>query len=397
MRIKFSYIVAFIILVVGASSLPLHSEELRVDQSIRWKTIPGAGGYTIEVEDSSGTAVVNRKVTTNQLGLNLPPGKYRFRITALNKFQKVGKVYEWQELIVKPVGAPVVKDSPAIYNPNEAGESFTAKGDYLHRGTSVELVAKNGKRFKAKVEVLPDGNSILVTPPPNLPEGDYKITYKNSRGKPFEDNLVINRDIATVYSAPTERSSIYKEKISSGELASQDPTKPIDSSVTGISNEGVDSKYNNTYSLFWRQALIPGWGHYYAGDTKTGNFYFIGSVALTSFAIYSSKVYNVRRSDYSNAARTGILLSAGGQSFSGLDLFSTIDTNSNYKAAQSAKITSSTAWGAVGGFYIISLIHILVTGANQTETANSFLLESFPEVWGNEIGTKYRAGFQMKF
>ena len=397
MRIKFRFISVIFVLAIGILTSPLLSEDLRVDQSIRWKAIPGAGGYIVEVEDSSGAAILNRKVTSNQLGLNLPPGKYRFRITALNKFQKVGKVYRWQELIIKPVGAPIVKESPAIYNPHESGESFTAKGDYLHRGTSVEMIAKNGKRYKATVQVLPDGNSILVTPPADLPEGDYKVSYKNTRGKPFEDSLVINKDVATVYSAPTEKKAIYKDKIASRESFDQGTKDATDSTVSGVPGKQYDAKYNHTFSLFWRQALIPGWGHYYAGEKNTGTFYLLGSVALTGFAISSSNVYASRRLDYSNAANAGIILSLAPNSMIGLELASTFNTNANYGAAQSAKITAANAWGAAGGFYIISLIHILITGANQSESAKSFVLESFPEVWDNEIGTKYNASFQMKF
>ncbi|MCP5497885.1 MAG: hypothetical protein H7A23_25300 [Leptospiraceae bacterium] len=64
--------------------------------SLEWDTIQGSHGYRIEIQDASGKIVREEKVNGNQTDIKLPVGKYKYRISALNKFEKPSNWSEWE-------------------------------------------------------------------------------------------------------------------------------------------------------------------------------------------------------------------------------------------------------------------------------------------------------------
>ncbi len=368
------------ILLFGLQFWNLSAEEIREGQEIQWAPIQGANGYIIEVQNQSGLLIERKSTNVPTLHLKLSPGKYSFRILALNKFRKVGKAYPWKELIVKPVESPVVKESPKVYNPQISGPSFTAKGLYLHRGTRVSLRDKKGNLYPAQVEVLRDGSGIIVTPPSNLPEGELEVVYQNSRGKPFRDELYV--ELETISPKLREKPS-SSESFESPSLSSQ--------------KEVSDSK---VLSMFWRQALVPGWGHYYGGYKSTGAFYFFGTLGLAGAVAGSYRSFEVARSGYSEIGiLTAVLLPAVSQESLTGRLYRLTTLESSYTSANAKRNQTIAAQAALGGFYVLSLIHVLITGFTEepSKEGTSFLLESYPEIQGNAQGTIVRTGIEFHF
>lgn len=439
MRIRYFPRLLIIVLFLGWGGLS--SDEVVQGQAIRWKDIPGANGYIVEVEDNSGKTMEKITISRPEVILKMDPGSYRFRIIALNRFRKVGRVYPWKELIVKPVNAPLVRESPAIYNPGDSKKTFIAKGDYLHRGTKVELVTPSGSKHQADVIVLKDGSGIEVVPPKDLPDGDYSVVYTNTRGKPFRDKVMVDRTLPTIVSMTEKKEKVLDDYVGKDpkrvleELAEKEREKLIlekerekeieqekialekekeskqDKSISDKDKQTEDDLLTESekdplldetrdYSLtsmMWRQALIPGWGHYHAGHKKTGAFYFLGTLVFAGVAVQSNKIYANRQRDYDYSGESINFSNLISPPDPVTDLYNQSTLQGKYASANAAKLQSQTAVGALGGFYILSLIHVAFTSTLQENSNNAFLLESFPEVWDNQVGTKYRAGIQIKF
>lgn len=394
MRIKILLSIIFLLVSVPFTS---SADELQVGQSIQWKPIPGSAGYIVEIMDSNGNQIEKKSIATSELEINLPEGNYQFRIIALNKFKKVGRIYPWKDLIIKPVDSPVVTSSPSEFDTSSNTTSFIAKGKFLHRGTRVELEGSDRTSFPADVSVLPDGSGIKVTPPANIPQGKYSVRYKNSKGKPFVNTLaVVEKDNTLMDRSITETKKSEKDKIAD-RLKEDQIDNQTDKDTKGLDERGTSPLEFSMWSLFWRQALIPGWGHYHAGYEKTGAFYFVGSVLLVGAAAHTNQVYNSRRKSYQSQGENFNFLISQPNIDMNLSLYSQINLQSEFNSAQNARLQAGNSLAALGGFYLINLIHILITGSQQSTTAHSLILDSSPEIMLDQMGTKYRAGVQFEF
>jgi len=62
---------------------------------IKWATIEGIVKFNVQIKDETDTLLLDRTVETSYIDFLLPPGKYRIRIGAINKFQKISFWTEW--------------------------------------------------------------------------------------------------------------------------------------------------------------------------------------------------------------------------------------------------------------------------------------------------------------
>src|SRR5690606_24139215 len=68
----------------------------------------------------------------------------------------------------------------------------------------------------------------------------------------------------------------------------------------------------------------------------------------------------------------------------------------NFNRAEISRVRATQAGNGLLVFYLISLAHVVITGASE-ESDQTFFIESIPEFWMNEIGTKYSAGYTKRF
>lgn len=366
-----------ILLLFLGYTLSIGSEEFHEGQEIKWSPISNVGGYIVEVKDSSGKIIQKKQTNSNSAYLKLSPGTYEFRIIVLNKFKKIGKEYPWKELIIKPISSPIVTSIPNQIKPSPEG--FPVKGEYLHKGTIVTFRNAKGEEFRAtRVEPLKDGSGIIVIPPENLPSDQYTIIYQNSKGKPFESNL-------TVLST-TEGESIREEPL---EVAKE--SKAI-------------QKPKDPWPLLWRQALIPGWGHYHAGYEYTGAFYFTGSILLLGGTVSTLSAYNRARASYISSSNsyltTNLLLQVSGNSNPAVNLINQLNLESSFQNANQKRNAALTSQYALVGFYLVSLVHVLFTAYYQDiDRDYSFFYYGFPEqalLFGEEFSSNEKRGFAQR-
>ncbi|HOT43683.1 MAG TPA: hypothetical protein PLM53_04450 [Spirochaetota bacterium] len=91
------------LLIVAASSTLLAQEKEKKEKAIRikWAAVEGVIKYMVQMKNAEDTIVLDRTVTTNFIDFVLPPGNYRIRIGAINKFEKVSFWTEWENVEIR--------------------------------------------------------------------------------------------------------------------------------------------------------------------------------------------------------------------------------------------------------------------------------------------------------
>ena len=95
---KLFYIAAIIALLTAELTANQESKEKKTYR-LNWEEVEGAIRYQIQIEDR-GTIVLDKEVDSNSAAFAITPGKYRIRIGAINKFEKVGSWSAWEEITV---------------------------------------------------------------------------------------------------------------------------------------------------------------------------------------------------------------------------------------------------------------------------------------------------------
>jgi hypothetical protein len=378
-------------LVVLLFQFEISADDTSQGQVIKWKSINGVSGYKFELENSNGESLVSQIVEKNYYEINLPVGSYKFRITVVNKFKKLGKSYNWQSLEVKPVEAPIIKSSPKNFNPKESGKSFIVKGEYLHVGTQVILKSSSGKTIYATKETLPDGSGIRVVIPENLEEGDYSISFKNSKGSPAEKKLSFDN------TKPTET-----EITKGSDFSANTNETENDQGNLGIDSKNPKSKKDNSnrkkyvIPMLWRQALVPGWGHYYVDQKTIGSIYFFSALTAVAYTVDQQKIFISRRKDYESMSNLYLIAGLASTSSTNLDLFLQNQMQQSFNRSNDAKQNFNVGIQAFSAIYAISFIHSIISGT-YLESHQAFYINSYPEFYNNQVGTKYTASYNWKF
>ena len=107
---------AFICTVALLVSIPaLHLNAAERDKKakslkIKWEDIADIKKYEVQIVDGSDKMVLKETVPVNYIEFILPAGKYRFRIGAINKYDKIETWSDWNDIEIRASG----KKSPKI-------------------------------------------------------------------------------------------------------------------------------------------------------------------------------------------------------------------------------------------------------------------------------------------
>lgn len=136
----------------------------------------------------------------------------------------------------------------------------------------------------------------------------------------------------------------------------------------------------NRWSLVWRSALLPGWGHYKAERKKTAYVY--GALFGTGLAatFFSAQKVTQSKADYDQASLNAQILGGSSPFLAGQIL--TNGKRDDYKKAVDDYQKISTATAVV---YLIQLVHVYYTGISWEEE----------EVAQTPQGSILKKGFQM--
>ncbi len=79
--IKKKYLITLLFLLSPVFNAQARSSEPVID----WDRVPEAGGYIVEIKNPGDKIIVSERTDNNSFKVDLPPGKYFFRLSVLNK------------------------------------------------------------------------------------------------------------------------------------------------------------------------------------------------------------------------------------------------------------------------------------------------------------------------
>ncbi len=134
---------------------------------IEWKPVEGAISYQIEITDASRNKIIEKTTGATKLEVDLPYGKYYYRVGIITKFNKPSMWTEWHELLVVPALEPSII-------------SVTPSGIYTGLTTRILIKGKNFYR-KSSVSVKSADMAVAVTNVKYIDPETLLVTV-NSRG-----------------------------------------------------------------------------------------------------------------------------------------------------------------------------------------------------------------------
>ncbi|TGN19030.1 hypothetical protein [Leptospira idonii] len=331
--------------------------------TIRWREIPSAYGYVVELKDSYGN-LQTKEVEIANVSFTLSHGKYKYRIGVINKFKKVAKWSYWNDLEVRPVAKPSVRT--ASTEPKKEGNQsiVSLEGDNIYEGTKV-FVVQEGKKIPVPMETTREGKANIYVDHNQVDQTkDYKLVLENANFEPTEVPISA-KQVAQLENQTNDPNSIDTQHTNVTE------TTATETSSSGETDD-PSSKKIAIWPLFWRQALLPGWGHVYMGESNIGYSYMGAFVLTTLYTFERHRQFQSILSDYrthenySNSLRA---MDLNAQVFPYL-----AGTLSNdyfaHRVDEKAKQVNSAAT-LMGLVYTASLIHIVISGYNQKRSEPS--------------------------
>jgi hypothetical protein len=90
---------AIMLIFISADFIFLSAQEKKL--KIEWDSVAGATGYAVEIKNSLEIIVIDQKTSEPLIEFSLTQGKYKLRIGAVNKFDKVSAWSDWEDISVE--------------------------------------------------------------------------------------------------------------------------------------------------------------------------------------------------------------------------------------------------------------------------------------------------------
>lgn len=136
-----------------AFGAPLLAQEAPQTQTVSWDPVNFALEYRLEIQDSLGATVHDETTAETSQTFSLPPGNYRYRITAYNVLARPEITGEWADLtILSPELAAV---SPQRPTQAETGQPGPKAAETEPVGTPPAEAARDKTGEKAEVAKKP--------------------------------------------------------------------------------------------------------------------------------------------------------------------------------------------------------------------------------------------------
>jgi hypothetical protein len=72
-------------------------QKIRID----WKSVKGNLGYKIQILDATSQSIREEIISEESISLEIPPGNYSIRVSALNKFKKPSNWSDWKKITIQ--------------------------------------------------------------------------------------------------------------------------------------------------------------------------------------------------------------------------------------------------------------------------------------------------------
>jgi hypothetical protein len=146
---------------------------------IEWKPIKGAFGYKLEIRDESKKLIIEEVVNSTRYLIRTPSGKFEFRISPMNVFEKTTVWSYWNPLNVVISKRPSITINELSLDISELSKPITFKGKNFLSETKLKFIW-GSRVISAKSITVNDTTTLTaILNPEGAAQGKYELHMEN--------------------------------------------------------------------------------------------------------------------------------------------------------------------------------------------------------------------------
>ncbi|MCP4131045.1 MAG: porin family protein [bacterium] len=174
--------------------------------TIRWKRVPRATAYLVEIKNAGGRIVLKKETKRPILKFVLPQGRYKVRLSSLNKFYKPAGKTPWFAIKIRKAFIPRYNSISVKQLRHGQGKTrITVYGDNFLKGCRVYLrsAGDTGEQVHEYSDVSVESlkRIVFTLSPDEFVGGSYNITLTNPGNRSGEGKNVLEIVPAPIYSS----------------------------------------------------------------------------------------------------------------------------------------------------------------------------------------------------
>lgn len=178
--------IIFLILLLSAPIL--YGQEKEFSQTLSWEEDENAFSYRVELQSLEDKSLQSFETEDSSIKLKLKPGKYKYKIYALDFLGRDASESDWQDFTVIKAMKPVIEDLPAnllVADNEKVDFSVPVEVSSITKETSVVIVnTKSKEEIKGSLKFITRGEEIIASNAvfPEVSEGNWVIKITNPSG-----------------------------------------------------------------------------------------------------------------------------------------------------------------------------------------------------------------------
>jgi hypothetical protein len=146
---------------------------------IEWKPIKGAFGYKLEIRDEKKKLIIEEVVNSTRYLIRTPSGKYEFRISPMNVFEKTTVWSYWNPLNVVISKRPSITNTELELDVADLNKPIIFKGKNFLSETKLKFIW-GSRVIQAKSITVNDASSLTaILSPEGAVQGKYELSLEN--------------------------------------------------------------------------------------------------------------------------------------------------------------------------------------------------------------------------
>ena len=178
--------IIFLILLLSAPIL--YGQEKEFSQTLSWEEDENAFSYRVELQSLEDKSLLSFETEDSSIKLKLKPGKYKYKIYALDFLGRDASESDWQDFTVIKAMKPVIEDLPAnllVADNEKVDFSVPVEVSSITKETSAVIVnTKTKEEIKGSLKFITRGEKIIASDAvfPEVSEGNWVIKITNPSG-----------------------------------------------------------------------------------------------------------------------------------------------------------------------------------------------------------------------
>ena len=146
---------------------------------IEWKPIKGAFGYKLEIRDESKKLIIEEIVNSTRYLIRTPSGKFEFRISPMNVFEKTTVWSYWNPLNVVISKRPSITTNELSLDISELSKPITFKGKNFLSETKLKFIWGSRVISTKSITVNDTTSLTAILNPEGAAQGKYELHMEN--------------------------------------------------------------------------------------------------------------------------------------------------------------------------------------------------------------------------